>query len=83
MAFDSIINVNPLQPHVIDVEQNPLADKDFKISDTVIDFNFLELHFWSHDKFIDQADDILLWDSNLPKYIFPQTFQFLEIIRLC
>ena len=83
MASKSIINVNPLQPPVIDVEHNPLADKYFKINDTVIDFNLLELHCWSHDKFIDQADDILLCDSNLPKYIFPQTFQVLEIIRLC
>ena len=32
---------------------------------------------------MDQDDDIHLWESNLPKYIFPQTFQFLEIIRLC
>ena len=39
MAFVSILNVNPLQPPVVDVEHNPLADKDFKISDIVTDFN--------------------------------------------
>ena len=74
MASQSILSINPLQPHVLDVDHTPLADKDFKISDTVTDFNLLELHCWSHDKFIDQAHDIHLWDSNLPKYIFPQTF---------
>ena len=71
MASQSIISVDPLQPPVVDVEHTPLADKDFKISDIVTNFNLLELHYWSHDKFIDQADDIHLRDSNLPRYIFP------------
>lgn len=83
MVSQVIVTVNPLQPSIIDVEHTPLADKDFKISDPVADFNLLELHYWSHDKFMDQVDDIHLWESNLPKYIFPQTFQFPEIIRLC
>ena len=71
MASKSIISVNPLQPPIVCVEHTLLVEKDLKISDTIIDFNLLELHCWSHGKFIDQADDIHLWDSNLPKYIFP------------
>ena len=68
---------------MVDVEHSLLADKHFKINDTVTDFNLLDIHYWSHDKFIDQDDDTHLWDSNLPRYIFPRTFQFQEIIRLC
>ena len=82
MASQGIVTVSPLQPPVIDVEHIPLADKDFKISDPVTDFNLLELHYWSHDKSIDQADDVYLRDSNFPKYIVPQTFQCPEVIRL-
>lgn len=83
MASQSFLNLNPLQPPVADVEHLPLANKDFKIVDVVTDSNLLELHYWSDDKFIDQADDIHLWDSNLPKYAFPHTYQFRNLIRLC
>ena len=82
MASQGIVTVNPLQPHAVDVEHTPLADKDLKIRDPITDFNLLELHYWSHDKFMDQADEIHLWESNFPKYVLPQTFQFPEII-LC
>jgi len=82
MASRSILNANPLQSLVANVEHLPLADKDFKIVDTMTDSNLLEVHCWSHDKFIDQVDDIHLWDSNLPKYPFPQTYQCPELIRL-
>jgi len=83
MASQSILIVNPLQPPIADVEHLPLADKDYNIIDTMTDSNLLELHYWSHDKYTDQVDDIHLWESNLPKYIFPQTYLFPEIIRLC
>lgn len=83
MASQRILHVNPLQPLVADVEYLPLTDKDFKILDTVTDSNLLELHCWIHEKFVDQVDDIHLWDSNLPKYAFPLTYQFHELIKLC
>ena len=35
MASKNIVVVNPLQPPVVDVEHIPLADTDFKITDTV------------------------------------------------
>ena len=71
MVSKTIQTVNPLQPPLLDVDRTPLADKGFKIIDIVTDRNILELHCWSHDKFVDQADDINLWNSNLPKYIVP------------
>ena len=73
MASNTIQTVNPLQPPLLDVDHTPLADKDFKIVNTIIDNNLLELHCWSHDKFADKVDDIHMWNSNLPKYKVPQT----------
>ena len=35
MASKKIVVVNPLQPPIVDVEHIPLADTDFKITDTV------------------------------------------------
>ena len=83
MASKNFQTVNPLQPPLLDVDHTPLVDKDFKIIDTVTNNNLLELHCWSHENFADQADDLNLWNSNLPKYIVPQTHQSLEVIRLC
>ena len=74
MSFERIVSVNPLQPPVVDVEHTPLAEIYFKISDPVTEFHLLELHFWSHDKSIDQADEVFIWESNFPKYIITQTF---------
>ena len=71
MASQGIVTINPLQPPVVDVEHTPLVRKYFKISDIVIDFNLLDIHYWSQDKFIDQDNDIYLWESNFLKYIFP------------
>ena len=83
MASQGIVTVNPLQPLDVDVEHTPLADRDFKISDPVTEFNLLELHCWSHDKSIDQVDEVFIWESNLPKYVVPQTFQCPEVISIC
>ena len=82
MASKNILAVNPLQPPVVDVEHIPLADTDFKITDTVIEFNLLELHCWSQEKSLDQADEVFIWESNLPKYVIPHTYQCPEVIRL-
>ena len=83
MASKSTLLINPLQPPIVDVEHIPLADVDFKINDTVTEFNLLELHCWSQDKSLDQADVVFIWESNFPKYVVPHTHQCLEAIRLC
>ena len=82
MASKSIVPINSLQPPVVDIEHNPLANTDFKITDTIIEFNLLELHYWSQEKSINQADEVFIWESNLPKYVVPHTFEFLKVIRL-
>ena len=74
MTSKRIVFFNPLQPPIVDVEYTPLADTDFKISDPVTEFNLSELHYWSHEKSIDQADEVFIWESNFPKYVVPQSF---------
>ena len=48
-----------------------MADKDYKITEPKCEFDFFELHFWLKDIFLDQSDEIGLWESNLPLYMFP------------
>ena len=83
MASESAIFINPLQPLVVDIENTPLADVDYKIIDLVTKYNLLELHCWSQEKSLDQVDDVLIWESNFPKYVVPHTHQCPEAIRLC
>ena len=71
MASKNIVPINTLQPPIVDIEHIPLADTDFKITNTFIEFNLLELHCWSQEKPIDQVDEVFIWESNLPKYVAP------------
>jgi hypothetical protein len=41
------------------------------------------LHFWLKDTFLDQSDEIGLWESNLPLYLFPQIYHFPEFSLKC
>ena len=38
------IVVNPLQPPVIDIENIPLADTGYKITNPIVEFNLLDIH---------------------------------------
>ena len=71
MASQSIMDEKPLQIPHLDVGHLPLADRDFQIKDIASPSNLLRLCYWSKDKFLNQNDDIQLWESNLPKYLFP------------
>lgn len=83
MALKKVVPISSLQPPGVDIEHIPLADTDFKITDTVTKFDLLELHYWSQKISIDQADDVFIWESNFPKCVIPHTYQFPELIRLC
>ena len=74
---------NPFLPLPVDLDHTPLADKDYLIADLKCEFNFFELHFWLKDVFMDQSDEIWLWESNLPLYLFPQTYPFPEFALKC
>ena len=45
----------------------PLVDREFQIKDTASCLHLLKLHCWIKDKFLNQNDDIHLWESNFPK----------------
>jgi hypothetical protein len=74
----SEIEENPFLPPPVDLDRIPLADKDYLIAEPKCEFDFFELHFWLRDIFLDQSDEIGLWESNLPLYLFPQTYHFPE-----
>ena len=71
MASQRILHEKPIQTPHLDVDHLPLADRDFQIKDTVSPSHLLKLHYWSKDKFLNPNDDIQLWESNLPRYLFP------------
>jgi len=75
--------INPLIPLAVDLDHTPLADRDYKISETLCDCDFLELYCLLEDKHTDKTDEIGLWESNLPHYIFPLTFQAPEFTIRC
>jgi hypothetical protein len=77
------IEENPFLPPPIDLDRIPLADKDYLITEQKCEFDFFELHFWLKDMFMDQSDEIGLWESNLPLYMFPQTYNFPEFSLKC
>ena len=75
--------INPLIIPSLDLDHIPLADKDYRINETHCDCDFLELYCWLEDKNTNKTDEIGLWESNLPHYIFPLTFQAAEFTRRC
>jgi hypothetical protein len=79
----SEIDENPFLPPPVDLDRIPLADKDYLISEPKCEFNFVELHSWFRDTFLDQSDEIGLWESNLPLYLFPQIHHFPEFTLKC
>jgi hypothetical protein len=79
----SNVEENPFLPPPVDLDRIPLADKDYLISETRCKFNVVELQSWFKDTFIDQSDEIGLWESNLPLYLFPQVHHFPEFSLKC
>lgn len=81
MDFQTSLDVRPMQTPHLDIDHLALADRDFQIKDVASPAFLLQLHCWSKDKFLNQNDDIHLWESNLPKYYFAQVNPFPEIIH--
>jgi len=73
--------LNPLiHPH-LDFHHTPLADRDYKIIQSLSQFVLYEFYCWMEDQLVDQTDEIGLWDSHLPHYIFPQIHRTPEFVR--
>jgi hypothetical protein len=74
---------NPFVLPPVDLDQIPLVDKDRLIADIVCSFDFSDMQSWLREVFLDQSDEIGLWESNLPLYLFPQVHHFLEFALKC
>jgi hypothetical protein len=74
---------NPFVPPPVDLDKIPLVDKDRLIADTVCSFDFSDLQSWLREVFLDQSDEVGLWESNLPLYMFPQVHHFPEFALKC
>jgi hypothetical protein len=79
----SKVEENPFLPPPINLDQIPLADKDYLISETKCGFDLAELQSWFRDTFIDHSDEIRLWESNFTLYLFPQINHFPEFALKC
>jgi hypothetical protein len=79
----SEVDENPFLPPPVDLDRIPLADRDYLISEPKCKFDFVELHAWFRDTFLDQSDEIGIWESNLPLYLFPQIHHFPEFALKC
>ena len=75
--------VSPLIHPPIDFHHIPLADRDYKIHETLCEFDLFEMYCWMKDKYIDKSNDIQLWESNFPHYTFPHTHNTPEFVRKC
>jgi hypothetical protein len=74
---------NLFLPPPVDLDWIPLVDKDRLIIDTKCNFDFADLQLWLKEVFLDQSDEIGLWESNLPLYLFPQIHHFPEFSLKC
>jgi hypothetical protein len=74
---------NPFVPPPVDLDKIPLVDKDRLIADTACSFDFSDLQSWLREVFLDQSDEVGLWESNLPLYMFPQVHHFPEFALKC
>ena len=74
----SNVEENPFLPPPVDLDRIPLAEKDYLILETRSELDFAEIQLWFRDTFIDQSNEIELWQSNLPLYLFPQVYHFPE-----
>jgi hypothetical protein len=74
---------NPFVPPPVDLDKVPLVDKDRLIADTICSFDFSDLQAWLREVFLDQSDEVGLWESNLPLYMFPQVHHFPEFALKC
>jgi len=70
-------------PPVVNLDELPLVDTQYKISETQREFDPYELHNWANQMFLDVSDELSIWESFLPQFIFPQTHVFPEFVTWC
>lgn len=75
--------VSPLIHPSIDFHNIPLVDRDYKIHETLCEFELFEIYCWLEEKFLDKYNDIGIWESSFPNYIFPCIHSAPEFVRKC
>ena len=60
MAFQTSLDMRPLQTPHLDIDHLALSNRHFQIKDTTSPAYLLKLQHWSKDKFLNQNDDIQL-----------------------
>lgn len=71
---------NPPTSTPVNLDHVPLVDSYYKIADTECEFEFHELHLWLEQKYLEQQDEIKLWESLLPLFSFHQTHDFPDLV---
>lgn len=69
---------SPVLPSVPNLNEMPLVDIQCKILETQCEFDLYELHNWANQKYLDNRDDLSIWELFLPQSTFPQTHIFPE-----
>lgn len=83
MVAHTSLNVRPISSLHLDIDHLALVDKCFQIKDTTTLGHLLRIHCWSKDRFLNHAYDINLWESNSPKYKFPEVHPYPDIVNFC
>jgi len=77
------LNMPPITTPHRDLDYLLLANKYFQIKDLTFDDSPLRLHCKYQNLYLNNVDNIGLWESNLPKYEFPSVHIFLDIVHQC
>ena len=72
---------NPMAYPQVDLDHLALVDKDYKIHETKLDSDLFHVYWWFEDKFLEGDDEISLWETQLPLYIFPKTHSCPNLTR--
>jgi len=83
MVAQTALDVRPVTTPHSDIDHLALADRDFQIKHTTTPRHLLGIHCWAKHRFLNHAHDINLWESNLPKYTFPEVHPFPDILHFC
>jgi len=81
MAAPITMDVKPITTPHLDLDHLLLTDKDFQTKETSVLQSPIKQYYRYRDQYLNQANKIGLWESDLPKYQFLEVHIFPEIIH--
>lgn len=78
-----MVEENPMNFPVPNLDKTPLVDTQFKISRTDCEFDLYKFHNWAKKNYLNHNNDLSIWESFLPQFIFSQTHFFHELSTWC